>query len=121
MSEPGYPFVRDAGGSFAVDKNEVDAVGNNIIQAVGISIGERPMLKQKGSNIRTLLFLEPGEIRDALAFDMVKEIVEDNEPRAEILGVRSINSTGAKDDEVYLEVSYGIIGTELTGDVTVNI
>jgi phage baseplate assembly protein W len=105
-SAPTYPFVRNDGKKFTISTDE-ELIKQNIIQAILIPLGQRPMLKHKGSKLHTLLFINEDDIRNALSLQYVKDIVEEQEPNALIFDVVIENNN----DEIYAYITYGIAGS----------
>jgi phage baseplate assembly protein W len=81
---PATPFKRDSAGVWKTAKNE-ELVLMGVMNAIFIGVGERPMMKEYGSRLSKIMFMNEDLTRNALVKQFVQEAVAQIEPRAVIL------------------------------------
>ena len=113
---PAYPFVRDDSGNFHIIC-EYDLMEAEIIQALKIKKGIRPMWKSIGSTFDIMLFENDLDSKQGLAKKLIKDIVERS-----VIGCCIEDAKIYKDSEngatYYISITYRHINTNITKTFT---
>lgn len=104
-----FPFNRDAT-EFPASKEGTDVIADNIRRILLTAQGERVMRPEVGSKIQRFVFESVGPVLRARISSEVKRAIAQNEPRARVLAVRSVERVrrGTGGREVVVEVTYEV-------------
>jgi len=114
---PAYPFERDSGGVWPLAEKEALVV-MGMKQAVMIGRGERPMWKEKGCELKRILFLPDDPNRAALIKKFITEAINQVEPRAIVVDVIS-NDAVDEPDVVRVEIQYSVIESNVVNNLVI--
>lgn len=113
---PAFPFKRSKGGNFMMAQG-YDLLDMGVKQTVLTAIYSRPMRKEIGNKIDSVLFSLEGDLRDNVVFQYIEEAFESMEPRAILLEA----TVSEKDNEIYVFVKYQPITSNVERNLVVQI
>jgi Bacteriophage baseplate protein W len=110
---PAFPFAIDpASGGVAVAEG-ADKLRANLRVLLGTRLGERPMLREYGTRLRSLVHEPNDDVLSSLALDQLREAVLRWEPRVMVVNSRFEREEG----ELRLWLDYVQVNDRLAGQL----